>query len=128
MKNFDKYLEVLKKQYGAVSSSEVHNCAVRVNSIPIFEDVIDSTGHLMSDLQLGTRNSSDPEIQALINSGFYAERPATHNENWDVPVGVRHMSLAQLFDTLQFEESAVEPAAAPSPESASSSSVEPSKD
>lgn len=128
MKNFDKFFSELKRHYGQVSSSELNNCAVRVNSIPLFENVIDSTGHLMSDLELGTRTSSDPEIQALINSGFYAARSATHNENWDAPVGVRHLSLAQLFDTLQYEEPAAEPAVASSSEPASSSSAEPSKD
>lgn len=119
MKNFEKFFNVLKDQYHEVTSNEVNNCAVRVNAIPLFDNVLDASGHLQSDIELGLRNSSDPEIQDLINSGFYAARPATHNENWSAPAGVKHMTLAQLFDTMQIEDK--QPTVAPSSAPASSS-------
>lgn len=129
MKNEKTFMAVLKEQYGQVSSSEINNCAVRVNDIPIFENVIGPDGHLRSDLELSLRNSSDPEIQDLINSGFYAERPASSLHGWSNPAGTRHVSLAEWFDSLSAEPESSVPSesVASEPESSVSSESEPSK-
>lgn len=105
MKNFDKYFSVLKKQFGSVTSSEIASCAVRVNNIPIFENVIAPDGRLMSDIELSLTKSNDPDVQAYINTLAMSSAPATHNVNWEMPFGTRHMSLARLFDSMQIEDS-----------------------
>lgn len=115
MKNFKTLVAAFKSRIGHVTSSDLHNCGVRVNSIPIFENVLDSTGHLQSDIELSLRSSSDPEIQQLINSGFYSERDTESNENWNMPFGTRHMSMSQLLDHLRLQD---EPEPQPEPQPA----------
>lgn len=103
MKNFNKYLSVLQDAHGSVSSTEINNCAVRVNNIPLFENVIDSDGKLHSDIELALTKSNDPDVKAYIESGALKPRPSTQVSDWSHPAGVRGVSLAQWFDLMNME-------------------------
>lgn len=93
-----KLKEALQKEYKYVDSSLLNGCSVRVHDNPLLSDcVVD--GMLKSDLEYKLQ-SKDPN---LVNELVMSVRNGMNNmkSSWDMPAGVRHLSMANIFGILR---------------------------
>lgn len=88
----------MMEEYGYVDSSLINSCSVRVHDNPLLSDcVVD--GMLKSDLEYKLQ-SKDPN---LVNELVMSVRNGVGSakSSWDMPAGVRHLSMANIFSILR---------------------------
>lgn len=96
--NTKTLISELSKKYKFVDSSLLNACSCRVHNNPLFADCVTKDGRLHSDLEYALTHDTSQSAIALVQN---VRDVVTRQSTFAMPAGQRHISMAQVFETLQ---------------------------